>query len=135
MNATASILPGGQWGPKGPRDRAGHHERPAIWAVVIHDDDEHTFPYCIELLQRVFRFDDRTAYQLTSEIHSQGKAVIWSGSRELAELKRNQICEFQPSRAASATARRLREFPFPLKVTLEPEFHAFNEEEGAFECK
>lgn len=84
------------------------------YAVIVHNDDLHTFPYVIEVLQRVCGHDLQKAWLLTNQVHHRGRAIAWSGVREVAELKRDQIRGFGPDHYASRTVR------FPLGVTIEP---------------
>ncbi len=84
------------------------------YAVVVHNDDMHTWPYVIELLQKVFGYARPKAYLLTATIHFTGRAIVWSGPLEVAELKRDQIRGFGPDFYAATPVR------FPLGVTIEP---------------
>jgi ATP-dependent Clp protease adaptor protein ClpS len=61
------------------------------WAVVVLNDNDHTFRYVMELLQKVIRCEAEKCFQLTKQIHDTGRAIVWSGSKEVAELKRDQI--------------------------------------------
>ncbi len=84
------------------------------FALIVENDDKHTFLYVIEVLQRVCGHDKEKAFQLAEQIHDTGRAVVWSGTLELAELKRDQIRGFGPDFYASQTVQ------FPLGVTIEP---------------
>ena len=55
--------------------------------VVILNDEEHTFPYVIELLIKLFRHDLPKAEELTWRIHTTGRAVVYTTHKELAELQ------------------------------------------------
>lgn len=61
------------------------------WAVIVLNDEEHTFQYVFELFVKVFRYEKVKIFKLVEEIHNKGRAVCWSGSQEVAELKRDQI--------------------------------------------
>jgi ATP-dependent Clp protease adaptor protein ClpS len=84
------------------------------YAVVVHNDELHTWPYVIDVLQRVCGHNKQRAYQLTSAVHNTGKAIVWSGTLEVAELKRDQIRGFGTDHYAG------QPITFPLGVTLEP---------------
>lgn len=84
------------------------------YAVIVENDDLHTWLYVIEVLQKVFGYDDQKAYILTSQVHFSGQAVVWSGALELAELKRDQIRGFGPDIYATKPVE------FPLGVRIEP---------------
>jgi ATP-dependent Clp protease adaptor protein ClpS len=93
--------------PKKPR-------RQPPYAVIVHDDDYHTYEYVIECLQRVCGHPLEKAFELTKQIDQTGRAAVWSGPKEVAELKRDQIRGFGPDFHASVTVK------FPLGVTIEP---------------
>lgn len=83
------------------------------YTIIIHDDDDHTFPYVMDVLQQVCGHPEETAYRLTHRIHFAGRACVWQGPLEVAELKCEQIREFQSG--------RLRNIPSaPLAVSIEP---------------
>ena len=50
---------------------------------------------------------------LTSQVHLSGQAIVWSGTLELAELKRDQIRGFGPDTYA------MKPVTFPLGVRVE----------------
>ena len=89
-------------------------KRQPPYSVIVHNDDRHTWPYVIDVLQKVFGHSTELAYQLTSQVHFQGQAHVWSGTLELAELKRDQIRGFGKDFYAEKTVT------FPLGVTIEP---------------
>jgi len=84
------------------------------YAVVVFNDEEHTFQYVIETLMKVFGYPQEKSYSLTLQIHNEGRAIVWSGSREVAELKRDQIRSAGPDFYAD------EKVDFPLGVTVEP---------------
>lgn len=84
------------------------------YAVIVHNDEEHTWRYVIEVLQRVCGYVEDRAIHLTAQVHFHGKAPVWTGPKEVAELKRDQIRGFGPDFYAPQAVR------FPLGVTIEP---------------
>lgn len=84
------------------------------YAVVVYNDDLHTFNYVIETFQKVFGYSYERCFLLAVGIHTQGQAVVWSGSKEVAELKRDLV------RGAGSDLYASREVTFPLGVTIEP---------------
>ena len=84
------------------------------YAVIIENDDDHTIGYVVELLQKVFGYRLEKASLLTGEADCSGEAVVWSGSLEVAELKRDQIRGFGPD------FYLMKAVTFPLCVRLEP---------------
>ena len=95
----------------GPKD----NPRPQPpYAVVVLNDDDHTYEYVIETLCRVCHHPTEKAFQLAEQIDHTGRAVVWSGALEVAELKRDQIKGLGPDLWAS------RPVTYPLGVELEP---------------
>jgi ATP-dependent Clp protease adaptor protein ClpS len=83
------------------------------YAVIVENDDFHTFNYVIEVLQRVFGYDLQMAVMLTVEVDATGQAIVWSGALEVAELKRDQIRGFGPDLYA------MKPVTFPLGARVE----------------
>jgi ATP-dependent Clp protease adaptor protein ClpS len=81
--------------------------------VVILNDEEHTFPYVIELLTKLFRHSLPKAEELTWRIHSSGRAIVYTTHKELAELKRDQVTAYGPD-------PRLQASKGPLRCYVEP---------------
>lgn len=96
-----------------PESKTKPKRQPA-YAVIVHNDDVHTFQYVIELLMKLFAYPLEKAFELTTQIHVQGKSIVWTGTLEVAELKRDQIRGFGPDFYA------VQKVEFPLGVTIEP---------------
>ncbi len=93
---------------------AARPKRQPPYAVVLLNDDEHTFQYVVETLAKVFGYPLEKCYSLTEQVHHQGRGIVWSGTRELAELKRDQI------RSAGPDFHAAKRIEFPLGVIVEP---------------
>jgi ATP-dependent Clp protease adapter protein ClpS len=63
---------------------------------------------------KVFGYPQEKSYSLTLQIHTDGRGIVWSGSQEVAELKRDQILSAGPDFYAT------KKVDVPLKVTVEP---------------
>ena len=64
------------------------------WLVIVLNDDHNTFDHVAKTLARVIPgvgVDD--GYRLADRIHSSGRAIVWSGLREQAELYWEQLRE------------------------------------------
>jgi ATP-dependent Clp protease adaptor protein ClpS len=81
--------------------------------VVILNDEEHTFPYVIELLIKLFRHSATKAEELTLRIHTTGRAIVYTTHKELAELKRDQVIAYGPD-------PRMKISKGPLRCYVEP---------------
>ena len=59
--------------------------------VVLHDDDHHTYEYVIEMLKSVFAHPEERGFKLAKEVDDTGRVIVFTGHKELAELKREQV--------------------------------------------
>ncbi len=59
--------------------------------VILLDDDEHSYAYVIEMLHVLFKHPIEKGLRLAEQVDTQGKAIVFTAHRELAELKRDQI--------------------------------------------
>lgn len=117
--------------PSGPKDDTGDESaataispraaqpkprtrRQPPYALILENDDDHTCEYVVHVLQKVCHHSQERAYQLAMEAHEKGRSIVWTGTLELAELKRDQIRGFGPDNHAR------RPITFPLGVTVEP---------------
>lgn len=66
--------------------------------VILLNDDDHSFEFVVHVLRQVFGYELEKAYTLTMEAHQQGRAVVWTGSKEVAELRVEQITTFHETR-------------------------------------
>src|SRR5215204_274191 len=62
--------------------------------VILLNDDHHSMEFVIDVLSKVLGCSMERAVQLMMEAHSSGRAVIWTGPREVAELKAEQVLTF-----------------------------------------
>jgi ATP-dependent Clp protease adaptor protein ClpS len=84
------------------------------YAVVVLNDDEHTFAYVIQTFTKVFGYERAKCTLLAMKIHTDGRAVVWSGPKEVAELKRDLV------RSAGTDFFARDPVKFPLGVLIEP---------------
>lgn len=89
-------------------------KRQPQYTVIVLDDDLHTFDYVTEALMRICGHSYSEALSLAVEIDSKGLAAVWSGSMEVAELKRDQIVGFGTDFYSILPVR------FPLGCYIEP---------------
>ena len=56
------------------------------WLVVVLNDDHNTFDHVAKTLARVIpEVTVEEGYRFADRIHSSGRAIVWSGPKELAE--------------------------------------------------
>lgn len=70
--------------------------RQPAYNVVLLDDNDHSFPYVVEMLSRLFGHSRQRAWHLARQVDSLGRAVIDTTTLERAELKQMQIHEYGP---------------------------------------
>lgn len=87
------------------------------YVVIVYNDNDHTFDYVIETFQRVFGYSLEKCFKLAETIHKCGKAVVWSGQKEIAELKQEQLMTAGPDRYAQRAGKKVE---YPLRVEIEP---------------
>ncbi|MFG0283090.1 MAG: ATP-dependent Clp protease adaptor ClpS [Phycisphaerales bacterium JB039] len=72
-------------------DQQTRVDRLTPWNVVLLNDDDHTYEYVIRMLGDLFGAPRPQAFKLARTVDSQGRAIVATTHRELAELKRDQI--------------------------------------------
>lgn len=70
------------------------HQPP--YHVVLLNDDDHSYAYVILMLKELFGHPVEKGYQLADEVDKQGRAVIFTGAKEVAELKQEQVHAYGP---------------------------------------
>jgi ATP-dependent Clp protease adaptor protein ClpS len=78
--------------PLGARGSTAVAERPAQapaaltpWVTIVWDDPVNLFTYVIHVFETYFGFPQQRAEALTMKVHTEGKAIVASGSREEME--------------------------------------------------
>ena len=66
--------------------------------VLIENDDDHSQLFVVMVLRKVFGYDDAKAGELMLSAHTAGEAVVWTGPKEVAELKLDQLRTFHEKR-------------------------------------
>ena len=61
------------------------------WQVVVLDDPVNLMEYVSRILIRIFGYSREKADALMMDVHTKGKAIVWSGGREKAEMYVNQL--------------------------------------------
>jgi ATP-dependent Clp protease adaptor protein ClpS len=59
--------------------------------VVLLNDDDHTVEYVIEMLKVLFAFPEEKGFKKAQEVDRDGRVILLTTHKELAELKRDQI--------------------------------------------
>ena len=59
--------------------------------VILLDDDDHTYDYVVEMVQKLFAHPEQQAYEMATEVDETGRVIVLTTHKERAELKRDQI--------------------------------------------
>lgn len=70
-------------------DQSEKHGR--LFHVVLLDDDEHTYDYVVEMLQKLFFLSLDAAFQHAVEVDTTGRTVVITCELPQAEFARDQI--------------------------------------------
>jgi ATP-dependent Clp protease adaptor protein ClpS len=62
-----------------------------LYRVVLLDDDDHTYDYVIEMLQKIFVFTLEEAYHHAEEVDRRGRTVLITCELPQAEFARDQV--------------------------------------------
>jgi ATP-dependent Clp protease adaptor protein ClpS len=81
--------------------------------VILLDDDQHTYAYVIEMLQAIFGHSFEMAFKLADKVNSDGRVIVATVHKELAELRLEQIQEY-------GADPRLPESKGSMSATIEP---------------
>jgi ATP-dependent Clp protease adaptor protein ClpS len=83
------------------------------YAVILHNDDSNTMEFVVMVLRKVFGYTEEKCIKLMLEAHNSGRAVVWIGALEVAELKADQIRSF-------GADPFVKKGGHPLGVSVEP---------------
>jgi ATP-dependent Clp protease adaptor protein ClpS len=59
--------------------------------VILLNDDDHSFDYVIEMLKVLFAHPEEKGYEMAAEVDREGRVIVLTTHKEMAELKRDQI--------------------------------------------
>jgi ATP-dependent Clp protease adaptor protein ClpS len=62
--------------------------------VILLNDDHHSMEFVVDVLSKVLGCALEQAMQYMLEAHTSGRAIIWTGPKEVAELKVEQVQTF-----------------------------------------
>jgi ATP-dependent Clp protease adaptor protein ClpS len=87
-----------------------------LYHVVLLDDDEHTYDYVIEMLQKLFLLSGNEAFERALEVDTTGRAIVMTCELPQAEFARDQIHAFGPD-------PRMPKCRGSMRAILEPASH------------
>lgn len=81
--------------------------------VILLDDDDHTYEYVILMLKAIFGYPEEKGYEMAKKVDSDGRVIVATVHKELAELRQEQIQTFGPDPRLSRSRGSMR-------ATIEP---------------
>lgn len=66
--------------------------------VILLNDDDHSVQYVITMMQKLFGHPPEAGYKIAETVHKTGRAIVKTCSKELAELKQEQVHAFGPDK-------------------------------------
>ncbi len=72
-------------------DKRSQREKAPLFNVVLLNDDDHSYDYVIEMLQKIFCFSRQQAYDHAVEVDTTGRTILITCSLEEAQFARDQI--------------------------------------------
>lgn len=67
-----------------------------LYHVILLNDEDHTYDYVVEMLVKIFRMSDATAFGHAVEVDTKGTTILLTCELSRAELKRDQIHSYGP---------------------------------------
>lgn len=62
--------------------------------VILMNDDDHTVDYVVRMMKKIFGYPDEKGVKIAVKVHEEGRCIVWTGPKEVAELKQEQIHAF-----------------------------------------
>ena len=65
-----------------------------VWNVIVWNDPISEMNYVVYVFQKIFGYTSQLANKLMREVHEQGKSLVASEERELAEMYVSQLHQY-----------------------------------------
>ena len=69
-----------------------------MYHVILWNDNDHSYDYVVEMMRKLFGYQQERGFQIAKEVDKSGKAVCVTTTLEHAELKRDQIHAYGPDK-------------------------------------
>jgi Uncharacterized conserved protein len=77
-------------------EKEKREELAPLYNVVLLDDDDHTYEYVIEMLQKLFLCSDSDAFRHAVEVDTVGRTIVITCGLPEAEFGKDQIQSYGP---------------------------------------
>ena len=67
-----------------------------LYHVILLNDEDHTYDYVIEMLEKIFGMSETRAFSHAVEVDTKGTTILITCELEKAEQKRDQIHTYGP---------------------------------------
>ena len=88
-----ATLPANPEVKKTPKNKKRPKKQPR-YNVILWDDDDHSYEYVVLMMRQLFHLSFGKGFEIAKVVDAHGKAICMTTTRELAELKRDQIHAF-----------------------------------------
>lgn len=78
------------------QDTRTETELAPLYNLYLHDDNEHTYDYVIEMLTTVLQVTTQKAFELAITVDTQKIVLLLTGPLEIVEHRHEQISHFGP---------------------------------------
>lgn len=92
-------------------------KRQPKYNVLLWDDDQHSYEYVIEMMQKVFGHSTGKGLRIAFEVDKQGVAVCLTTTMEHAELKCQQIRSFGRDALIATSVGSMKSTIEPVEAT------------------
>ena len=65
------------------------------WQVIVLNDPVNLMSFVTLIIRRVFGYSEELATKLMLDVHEKGRAIVWTGEREKAEMYVQQLQGYQ----------------------------------------
>ncbi len=87
---TATLVPEKKPAPKRKRKDKGIPR----YNVILWDSDDHSYEYVERMLRELFGHSPEECHNMAETVDTQGKVIVFTTTKEHAELKRDQILAY-----------------------------------------
>ncbi len=77
-------------------EKGTQYKNASLFHVILLNDNDHSYDYVIEMLQKLFYFSKQQAYNHTVEVDFKGKTILITCTQKEAEFCRDQIRSYGP---------------------------------------
>ena len=67
-----------------------------LYHLILHDDNDHSYDYVVEMLMEILQFDEEKAYFHTVEVDTKKRTILITTYLEIVEHRQEQIHAYGP---------------------------------------